>query len=130
MKSLILFFIKGYIGDPAQIKRAREIGAQFRNSDLAGDIKEKCDFVAGVVPSQYKDTPVFETLEDITDFLLGEDTDGDGVGDEEVTREKLEQLSKDNLVAFAGENDIELTKADKKTKDSLIDVISDHLDID
>lgn len=135
MKKIILFFIICSAGTEEQINMARSIGAQIRRADLQVEGQpEKCDYVAGQIPACYKNKPIFETAKEMSEFLEGkgpsEDGDGGSGVDGEVTIEKLEALTKSNLLAYAEENEIELTKEDKKNKGTLVEAIAEHLGID
>ena len=137
MKKSILFFIANSIGTEEEIAMARSIGAQIRNAALhiTGQV-EKCDYVAGHIPADYKEKKIFETAKELSrvveGILDGDDssTDDSNEIEGEVTIAKLEALTKSNLIAYAEENDIELTKDDKKNKANLVEAIAEHLEID
>lgn len=70
----------------------------------------------------------------VTALDLGEEEEqeeqAEEADDQPITIEELEGMSKAELVALAKEEDIKLTAAQKKTKDTLIDAIADALDLE
>lgn len=154
-KKKVLFFT-GRKSTAEELEFGKAIGAQFRAAHVAAEEKpEPADYVAGHVPKNYADYPVYpkeaaemiagsaelvnggtpegtdeEPTQSSSEDASAGDTDGE-VGEEvEITLDILEKMGKEELQELADEyEDFNFSAQEKKSAPKMRTALADYLDI-
>lgn len=154
-KKKVIYFT-GRKATQEELEFGKAIGAQFRASHIAAQHEpEPADYVAGVIPKNYADYPVYpaeaaemiagsaalvnggtpegtveEPSQSSSEDASAGDTDGE-VGEEvDITLDILEKMGKEELIELAEEyEDFNFSAQEKKSAPKMRTALADYLDI-
>lgn len=154
-KKKVIYFT-GRKASQEELEFGKAIGAQFRASHIAAQHDpEPADYVAGKIPDNYADYPVYpaeaaemiagtaalvnggtpegtseEPSQSSPDDASAGDTDGE-VGEEvDITLEILNEMGKEELIELAeGYDDFQFNAQEKKSAPKMRTALADYLDI-
>lgn len=154
-KKKVIYFT-GRKATQEELEFGKAIGAQFRASHIAAQhAPEPADYVAGLIPKNYEDYPVYpeeaaemiagsaalvnggtpegtdeEPSQSSSEDASGGDTDGE-VGEEvDITLDILEKMGKEELIELAEEyEDFNFSAQEKKSAPKMRTALADYLDI-